>query len=132
MKKQMVIPFSSGTEGMNWYANNCSECKRAYLPKDGNYPSDKTMRNYVSCGKECKMKFAIDYGFITGEVDSEIIDLIGRNEHGWIAQSCRFFSDDDNDRYKAPKRPRPDAPNQMVMPFILDEIGLPDRKKELV
>lgn len=74
-------PFSNGTSAMIWYDENCSKCTRAFFPKvDGQWPSEKTIRHYVEIGRECKMKHAIDIGFISGEVPVSIIDLIGRNE----------------------------------------------------
>lgn len=33
-----------------------------------------------------------------------------------------MFSDNDDDRYKWPKKPKPEDPNQMVMPFLINEI----------
>lgn len=134
----MVIPFSSGTEGMSWYSRNCENCKKAYLPKDGEYPSNKTMKNYIIIGKECKMKYDIDMAFIISEIPIETANKIGvrhpineGDRSCWLNQTCMHFSDDDNDKYKSPKRPRPDAPNQMVMPFILDEIGVNELEKQL-
>lgn len=123
MSKKMESPFSNGTEAMNWIDENCDRCVKAYRPKaDGEYPSFNTMKQYCSIGKECKFKFAIDIGFITGEVPSEIVDQIGRREHGFISHNCLHYSDNDDDGYKPKPRPKPDGPlNQMVMPFIIEQ-----------
>lgn len=124
-EKQMA-PFSNGTEAMMWYDANCSRCTKAYFPaKDGDWPKDSTMKQYVSCGKECKLKYHIDWGFVTGEIPQEIAQQIGEDEYG-LKQTCLLFSDNEDDGYKPPKRPRPDntPPNQLLMPFYLQEIGI--------
>ena len=121
-KDEKETPFSNGTGAMIWYGQNCENCKRAYFPKNGEWPKEKTLEGYVSCGKYCILQYFIDYGFVTSEVPKTVIDVIGRDKNGYISEQCRMFSDDDNDRYKHPKKPRPDAPNQMVMPFLLNEL----------
>lgn len=130
MSKEMETPFSNGSEAADWVYNNCDRCVKSYKPKvEGEWPSFKTMQQYCSIGKECKLKLAIDIGFITSEVPVAIIDQIGRNEHGFIAQQCMLYSDNEDDGYKPKKRPKPDGggPNQMCMPFIIE-----DSLKELV
>jgi len=122
MAKEMEAPFYCGTQAADWYCNNCDRCVKGHKPADGQYPKESTMRKYISIGKECKLKYAIDIGFITGEVEKKIVDQIGRNEHGHIAQTCMLFSDNEDDGYKPKPRPKPDkgGPNQMVMPFIIE------------
>jgi len=125
MGKLMETPFSNGTSAMMWMENNCDRCVKAYRPKvEGNWPSFDTMKQYCSIGKECKLKLHIDIGFISSEVPKEIIDQIGRNENGWISDQCMLFSDNEDDGYKPKKRPKPDGsgPNQMIMPFSIEEI----------
>ena len=122
----MCSPFSSGSEAADWVYNNCDKCVRSYKPiKDGEWPSFKTMQQYCSIGKECKMKLAIDIGFITGEIPVDIAEQIGfRNEHkNSLKQTCLFYSDNDDDGYKPKPRPKPDntPDNQMVMPFIIEQ-----------
>lgn len=119
----MFTPFSNGTGAMIWYDNNCTRCKKAYFPKDGEYPSDKTMKEYCRIGKECKLKFAIDFAFITGEIPMDIAKQIGLGELGGLKETCMFFSDNDDDGFVPPKRPKPENPDQLVMPFIMDEIA---------
>lgn len=121
-QEEKFTPFSTGTGAMIWYSNNCDLCKKAYFPKDGEYPSDKTMKEYCRIGKECKLKYHIDFGFITGEIPLEIAEQIGISETGGLKESCMFFSDNDNDGFTPPKRPKPEDPNQLVMPFIIDDI----------
>lgn len=132
MKKQVeqMQPFSNGTEAMMWYDRNCDRCVKAYWPKDGNWPKDSTIKQYISCGKECKFKYHLDYGHITGEIPLNIAEQIGYTDQKGFPPHCLHFSDKDDDRYKAPKRPRPDdtPPNQMVMPFYLQEIGIKEHK----
>lgn len=130
MKTEMITPFSCGTEAMDWICNNCDQCVKSYRPKDGIYPSDKTMKEYIRIGKECQMKYDLDFGFIIGEIPLETAQKIGYNNDS-LSSSCMMFSDDSNDGYKAPRRPKPDNTpgNQMVMPFIIEGII---SKKELV
>jgi|JI9StandDraft_1071089.scaffolds.fasta_scaffold110129_2 hypothetical protein len=120
-KDKKEVPFSSGTGAMMWYSNNCERCTRAWFAKDGNWPKESTMRDYVSSGKYCILQYFIDLGFAFSEVPTTVIDVIGRNEHGHIKDSCMLFTDDENDGYKAPKRPKPTPDNQMVLPFILED-----------
>lgn len=120
-KDEKEVPFSNGTGAMMWYGENCENCKRAWFPKDGNWPKESTMRDYVGCGKYCILQYFIDIGFAFSEVPKTVIDVIGRDKNGFISPQCRMFSDDDNDRYKAPKRPKNDPDNQMVLPFIIEE-----------
>jgi len=67
MEVKYYMP-SNGTEGMMWYSHNCDRCAKAYHPKDGEYPSDKTMKRYCSIGKECKLKYALDWAHVTGTI----------------------------------------------------------------
>lgn len=57
--------------------------------------------------------------------DLESAQKIGYKD-GSLSDQCMMFSDDYNDGYTPPKRPIPDRTpdNQMVMPFVLDEIGV--------
>lgn len=130
-----VSPFSNGTEAMIWTSHNCDICKRAWFPKNGNWPSEKTMKQYVRSGKYCKLQYDIDLGYALGHIPAETARQIGVNylhyqdnckEHGFcqLLSQCLKFSDDDNDRFRHPKRPRPDAPNQLTMPFVIEELGL--------
>lgn len=116
--------FSNGTEAMQWYGENCDNCVKAFhVGKDG-WPKEATLKKYVACGKYCRLQYWIDIGFIEGSIPDEIAVLIGKGEKFGLKQTCMFFSDNDNDGYKPPKRPKPEPPNQMVMPFILEEMGV--------
>lgn len=125
-EKEQITPFSNGTEAMMWYDHNCERCSKAYFPEDGEYPKDSTMKQYISIGKECKCKYFIDWGFITSEIPLNIAEQMGYTEEKGFPWRCVLFSDKDDDRYKPPKRPRPDdtPPNQLVMPFYLQELGI--------
>lgn len=115
-----IRPFSNGSSAMIWYSENCDLCVKAYHPKDGNYPSDATMKNYCSIGKECRFKYAIDVAFITGEIDEELAQKIGLDKGG----NCLLFSDDKNDGYTPPKKPKPDntPDNQILLFSEFDEL----------
>lgn len=129
--KSIIEPthiFSNGTEAEGWYYSNCGECVKAFLPK-GDYPSEKTMQEYVRCGKYCKLQYWLDIGFAEGVIPKEIAEQIGLKYFNvqvppapagifaGLKDTCMFFSDNDNDRYKPPKRPKPDVPNQLCMPL---------------
>jgi len=122
--------FSNGTEAMNWYGENCDRCVKAFHPTNGNFPKEKTTQSYVRSGKYCKLQYWIDIGFIEGSIPDEIATQIGKGEYG-LKQTCLMFSDNNNDGYNPPKRPKPEPPNQMVMPFILDELGISINKEVL-
>lgn len=123
-KEPMCTPFSNGSEAMDWCARNCDRCTKAFHPKvDGDWPSDKTMRQYISIGKECKFKYHIDLGFIIGEIPLSIAQQMGYTEDKVWFPDCIHYSDNEDDGYKPKPRPKPDPtpPNQMVMPFIIEE-----------
>ena len=126
LKMKNYIPFSNGTEAMNWYENNCENCVKAYFPKeDRDYPNDKTMKKYIKSGKECKLKYAIDFGFVSGDIPDEVAILIGKRGEMGLKDSCMLFSDNDDDGYKPPEPPEPpdNTPeNQLVMPFEVNRI----------
>ncbi len=125
-------PFSNGTEAMQWYGENCDRCVKAYHPDpETGWAKEATLKNYVRCGKYCKLQYWMDVGFIEGTIPDEIAVQIGKGENYGLKQTCMFFSDNDNDGYKPPKRPKPEPPNQMVMPFILDELGININKEVL-
>jgi len=117
-----IIPFSNGTEAMNWMESNCNRCTKAYFPKEGNWPSEKTLKQYVRIGKYCKLQYHLDMGYLLGHIPSDIAQQIGMDEVGRM-KHCMFFSDDDNDRFRyPPHNPDDDIPgNQLVMPFIFQE-----------
>lgn len=128
------FPFSNGTSAMIWYGENCGQCVKSWHPDiNKNPPSYETQKKYVTCGKYCKLQYWIDIGFIEGSIPKEIAEQIGINDHGLA--HCRFFSDKDDDRWQPPKRPRPDSTpdNQLVMPFLLQEMETDKvTEKELV
>lgn len=131
----MIRPFSNGSQAMDWYYNNCEQCVKAYFPKkDGEWPSCKTMKAYCSIGKECKLKYQVDIGFITGEIPLETAKKIGYTEEKGFPCSCMMFSDNNDDGFKAPKRPKPDntPDNQMVLPFLTNDILKGHEKREEV
>jgi len=121
---KVFTPFSNGTDAMCWYAENCEKCVKAYFPKDGIYPSDKTMKNYCSIGKECKLKYYIDWGFVSGEIPDKIAEQIGKDKDYGLKQTCLMFSDDEDDGYKPPKRPKkdPTPDNQILLFSDFDEL----------
>lgn len=117
-----ITPFSNGTEFMMWLENNCSNCTKSWFPKDGEWPKESTLKSYVSCGKYCKMQYHIDLSVIDGSMPLHIAQLIGYN--GTFPSQCMMYSDNKDDGFKYPKRPKgDDSPdNQFVMPFLVDEI----------
>jgi len=115
-------PFSNGTQAMSWYGENCDKCVKAWHPDaEKGPPSYETQKKYVTCGKYCKLQYWIDIAFIEGSIPKEIAEQIGIGQYGLT--HCRFFSDNDDDRWQPPKRPRPDntPDNQLVMPFLIED-----------
>lgn len=127
-------PFSNGTEAMIWESENCECCSKAWYPKDANWPKESTIRQYVRIGKYCKLQYWLHIGWIEGAIPKEIAKQIGLTEKGRLKSQCMFWSDKDDDGFKYPKKPKPDptADNQLTMPFILDEIGVPKTIEQLV
>jgi hypothetical protein len=125
-------PFSNGTQAMIWQDNNCDRCVKAWHP-DGEkgYPKEKTIQSYVRCGKYCKLQYWIDIGWIEGSIPLEIAKQIGLDENELLRDQCMFYSDNEDDGYKPPKRPKPDnTPDaQLTMPFYLEEIGITESEK---
>lgn len=123
--EQQIRPFSNGTEFMCWLDNNCDRCVKAFKPKNGIIPDYKNTQRLVNLGLECKMKFAIDFSSITGEIPISIAKEIGYSEENGLSGNCMFFSDDNDDNWQpTPKKPK-DAPDcQMCLPFAINEIVL--------
>ena len=129
-KKEMIVPFSNGTEAMDWYDSNCEMCKKAFLPEDGEYPKDTTMKAYVRCGRECPIKYEIDWAFVSSEISLDMAEKAGYKD-GRFPATCLLWSErGDDGNNPLPRRPKPVAPNQMVLPFALEEIS-PSVKPEL-
>ena len=127
-------PFSNGTEGMFWESRNCERCSKAWYPKDGNWPKESTIREYVRNGKYCKLQYWLHIGWIEGCIPTEIAQQIGVDESKGGLKDCMLYSDNEDDGYKPPKRPKPDntPDNQLTMPFYLQEIGITEVKQKEV
>lgn len=132
--EEPFTPFSNGTEAMIWESENCERCSKAWFPKDGNWPKESTIREYVRIGKYCKFQYWMHIGWIEGSIPKSIAEQMVSNIDALHFQDCIHFSDNEDDGYKPPKPPRPDRtpPNQLVMPFYLQEIGVKEISKELV
>lgn len=118
--EEEVVPFSNGTEAMRYYEHNCDRCVKAWFPRDyDNWPKEETMRRYVKEGRYCKFQWHIDYGFITGVIPESTAVSIGiKPDHSF---DCRFFSDDNDDRWHPHKRPKYPPANQLdlfTVPFL--------------
>ena len=100
-------PFSNGTEAMVWYDRNCERCVRAYFPKKGEYPQDKTMKEYIRIKKECHLKYSIDIGFVSGTIPDKDAIAIGKDGEG-LKVKCNKFSSNKNDGYKPPQKKVPE------------------------
>jgi hypothetical protein len=104
METKMITPFSNGTEVMCWMDQNCDRCVKAFHVKNGNWPSERTLKEYVRIGKYCKLQYHLDIAHITSEIPVEIADQIGYNEWGGLKSQCMFFSDNEDDGFKYPPR----------------------------
>ena len=81
MSKKSIVPFSNGTEAMNWLDTNCENCKR----------------------RDCSAKKAIEIGFITGRISENMADKIGM-EGNHIKSDCEMKTS--NPVNKPKKQPR--------------------------
>lgn len=114
---ERITPFSNGTEAMIWTDENCDRCVRAWFAKDGKWPDEKTLRSYMNNGKYCPIQYYLDVGVLIGYIPEDVAIVAGWR--GSIApQTCRFFSDDDNDKYKPPRKPKPTPQNQLTLDFV--------------
>lgn len=124
---ERVYPFSNGTESMVWYENNCQSCKRAWFPKvPGEYPKEETLRAYMNCGKYCPIQYYMDCGFLFGYIPKDVAIVAGWTEKKGFPFDCSMFTDDDNEKYKHPKKPKPLPDGQ------LDLFSQPKHEFELI
>jgi hypothetical protein len=74
----------------------------------------------------------MDLSFITGEIPLYVAKQMGYTDDKIHFPDCLHFSDNSDDGYKPKPRPKPDdtPPNQMVMPFCIEESL--KQQKELV
>lgn len=110
-------PFSC-MEYFHWAANNCDTCVRAFRPKKGKeLPDYNATQRLVNLGRECKIKFAIEYAMGTStDIPDEISALMG-------AGQCMMHSTDDKDGPPKPKpRKPPEDPMQLMLLSVTDEI----------
>lgn len=126
-KVEMMTPFSNGTEAMCWMERNCDCCALAYHPtKDGEWPTDKTMRQYCRDGRECPMKYAIDFAHITGEMPLDMAQRTGYDSlvDPRMPYKCKAWKDrGDGGNPRGPKQPKPIPKNQLVMSFEFSDIA---------
>ena len=121
--EEEMTPFSNGSEAIIWYGDNCDQCVKAWFPDPNNPVKFTTEKKYVQIGKYCKLQFHLDYGFIVGVISRVTADKIGTQEgcDTCLKTRCDQFSSDDDDRYKAPKRPKHPPANQISIfqtPFL--------------
>lgn len=110
----------------HWTAHNCDTCVRAYRPKPGKeLPDYDATQRLVNLGRECKIKFAIEYAMGTW---TDIPDDIGALMSGKVGQwsdQCMMHSGDPKDGpNNAPRKPRTpkDDPMQLMLISVTDEI----------
>jgi hypothetical protein len=119
-----VRPFSSGTEAMMWLDHNCDRCVKSFKPKHS-LPDFKTTQNLVNLGRECRLKYHIDMGFITGDIPEDIAKQVGWTLEKGFPESCMMYSDNDDDGWKpTPRHPDRSPDNQLCFPFILDQFEI--------
>ncbi len=110
-------PFSC-MEYFHWAAHNCDTCVRAFRPAKGKeMPDYDTTQRLVNLGRECRIKFAIEYAMGTStDAPDEISALI-------IAGRCTMHSDNEDDGWKPkPRKPAPEDPRQIMLFSVVDEV----------
>lgn len=115
----------------HWTAHNCDTCVRAFRPKKGKeLPDYNATQRLVNLGRECKIKFAIEYAMGTWtDMPDEIGALISGKAGQWSDQ-CMMHSSDPNDGpSNGPRKPRtpPEDPMQFMLFSIADEIENTER-----
>ena len=128
-KEDQVRPFSSGTGAMIWMCNNCERCVK-YC--DDLNIEESTRRSYLRSGKMCKIQYYLGWGHVYGYIPKSIAPLAGwTEEKGWPEQ-CMLYSDNDDDRWRPPKKPKPDpTPDNQVLLFSEFD-SLFEEKRELI
>lgn len=116
---------------LHWTAHNCDTCVRAFRPKKGKeLPDYNATQRLVNLGRECRIKFAIEYAMGTWtDMPDEIGALISGKVGQWSDQ-CMMHSSDPNDGpNNGPRKPRiPDGdPMQFMLFSIADEIENTER-----
>lgn len=123
--KKMITPFSCGSEAFDWLSNNCEQCKKAYRPRTGEpyLPDFDETKQLVEQGRECKLKFDIDFAFLSGKIPLETAQQIGYKD-GSLNQSCMMMIDNNRFGFDGDDiKPIDDIPdNQLCLPFAMDEI----------
>lgn len=127
-KEGRIVPFSNGTEHAEWQDANCECCSKCYQPPVRNgypkWPSDKTMRRHVEEGRECAMKYAIDWSWMDGTMPVEPAEKIGWTREGKFPARCLLWSERGNGgNPRGPRKPKPVPDNQMVLGFEFSEIA---------
>lgn len=109
---------SNGTEGMGFTETYCMNCIHCDPNPDGKKQCDILMRSmcYDLKDKEYPEEWTYD----------ENNRPICTNWQKWD-----WGNDGDPDDRDNPTAPMPFNPNQLVMPFILDEIGIPKHQHQL-
>lgn len=123
-KEEQVIPFSNGTEAMDWTDRNCEQCKN----------------NPYRYGGKCPVEENFALGFIEGSINLSTAEFIGytrlnREKNGTfvdLKSRCQKFIDR-NDEGDLDNIPDPVPDNQMCLPFELENIeeNIAETKPEL-
>lgn len=82
-----ITPFSNGSESMIWTFSNCEKCKKCFNFDEDGFPTLADIRN----GRECVLKYALDYGVFAGEIPLSIAEMIGYKEN-IFPERCKQFS----------------------------------------
>ncbi|HRA18568.1 MAG TPA: hypothetical protein PLZ24_15630 [Flavobacteriales bacterium] len=109
----------------HWTAHNCDTCVRAFRVKKGKQlPDFNATQRLVNLGRECKIKFAIEYAMGTWTDIPDEIGALMSGKNGQWADQCMMHSDEENDRPgSGPRKPRdPAGPNQLMLFSIVDEV----------
>lgn len=116
-KKQgeQCIPFSNGTEAMDWVDYNCDSCAN----------------NPYQCGGNCPVEENVALGFATGTINKSTAEFIGytrytKQENGLnfvdLKSKCQKFFPKGSDGENHNPIPDPVPANQLCLPFELNEI----------
>lgn len=77
---EKVIPFSNGTESMNWFTVNCDRCK----------------------ARNCTAKQALEYSFLSGEITKSMAERIGYIKDWGLENRCKMFTTEIQHTQKRP------------------------------
>jgi len=128
-KNKQAIPFSNGTQAMEWTGRNCERCVKAITTRIPDYVYEENPEDVILCGRDCIGNYSIGFSFIIGHIPLSIAEWIkaeiSHQKNGifaYLPNECPYFSDDERDNPDNQIDPDPYDPNQLIIPFGIEDL----------